>query len=67
MEYKDLPKQIKTPITGDLLDLQDEPEDGDSVLVLGEKSSPDDYEVHYCDDIVGVYLNEITREYWLYV
>ena len=66
MEYKNLPKQIKSPITGNLLQLQKKPENGCSILGLCEKDSSDDNAIYYCGDFVGVYFNEITKEYLFY-
>jgi hypothetical protein len=67
MQYKNLPKTIVSPITGDTLDLQPDPHNngGGYHMCIGEKS--DDYdngdkEVFYLDDILAYYLNKTTKE-----
>jgi len=64
-EYKDLPKKIISPFTGDELTLQPEIEIVDEGR--GERSSfcfadTSGDECHYNGDVLAVYFNESTRE-----
>jgi len=64
-EYKDLPRTIISPFTGDELVLEPEIERVDEGR--GERSSfcfadTSGDECHYCGDVSAIYINESTRE-----
>mgnify|MGYP006192071611 CR=1 FL=1 len=64
-EYKKLPKSIISPFTGDELLLEpmiDIVEEGRGYRSSFCFADTDGDECFYCDDVVGIYLNAVTRE-----